>query len=40
MAARRIVTRDIDVEYDEHAVTITRPERESGVPYRLVVAPG
>lgn len=29
MAARRNVTRDIDVEYDEHAVTITPPEREA-----------
>ena len=38
MAARRNVTRDIDVEYDEHAVTITPPEREAAGVKAVMVA--
>ena len=38
MAARRNVTRDIDVVYDEHAVTITPPEREAAGVKAVMVA--
>jgi hypothetical protein len=38
MAARRNVTRGIDVEYDKHAVTITRPEREAAGVKAVMVA--
>jgi molybdopterin-dependent oxidoreductase alpha subunit len=38
MAARRNVSRDIDVEYDEHAVTITPPEREAAGVKAVMVA--
>ena len=38
MAARRNVTRDIDVDYDEHAVTITPPEREAAGVKAVMVA--
>lgn len=38
MAARRNVPRDIDVEYDEHAVTITPPEREAAGVRAVMVA--
>ena len=38
MAARRNVTRDIEVEYDEHAVRITPPEREAAGVKAVMVA--
>ena len=38
MGARRNVVRDIDVVYDEHAVTITPPEREAAGVKAVMVA--
>ncbi len=38
MATRRDVTRDIDADYDEHAVTVTGPKREAAGVRSVLVA--